>query len=36
MEQSDPEAASHLHQIVIRLLSERVTHLVDTVNALET
>jgi SulP family sulfate permease len=36
MERSDPEAASHLHQIVIRLLSERVTHLVDTVNALET
>jgi SulP family sulfate permease len=35
MEHSDPEVASTLHQIVIRLLSERVTHLVDTVNALE-
>lgn len=35
MEQSDPEVASTLHQIVIHLLSERVTHLVDTVNALE-
>jgi SulP family sulfate permease len=35
MENSDPEVASTLHQMVIRLLSERVTHLVDTVNALE-
>jgi SulP family sulfate permease len=35
MEKSDPEAASTLHQIIIHLLSERVTHLVRTVNALE-
>jgi SulP family sulfate permease len=35
MESSDPQAASTLHQIIIHLLSERVTHLVRTVNALE-
>lgn len=35
MEQSEPLAASTLHRIVIHLLSERVTHLVKAVNALE-
>ncbi|MFN2188937.1 MAG: SulP family inorganic anion transporter, partial [Candidatus Promineifilaceae bacterium] len=35
MEKNDPGASSTLHQIVIRLMSERVTHLVEMVNALE-
>jgi len=35
LEQDNPEAASMLHQIIIRLLAERVTHLVRTVNALQ-
>ncbi len=35
MEKSNPEAASTLHQVIIHLLSERVTHLVRTVTALE-
>jgi SulP family sulfate permease len=35
MEQADPEAASTFHQIIIRLLSQRLTHLIHTVNALQ-
>ena len=35
LEEENPEAASVLHQIIIRLLAERVTHLVKTVNALQ-
>lgn len=35
MEQSDPEAASLFHQAIIRLVSERLTHLIDTVDALQ-
>ncbi len=35
LELENPEAASILHQIIIRLLAERVTHLVRTVNALQ-
>lgn len=35
MEQSDPEAASLFHQGMIRLVSERLTHLINTVNALQ-
>jgi SulP family sulfate permease len=35
MEQEHPEVASAFHQIIVHLLSERVTHLINTVNALE-
>jgi SulP family sulfate permease len=35
MEQNDPEAASAFHQGIIRLVSERLTHLINTVNALQ-
>jgi SulP family sulfate permease len=35
MEQNDPEAASAFHQAIIRLVSERLTHLINTVNALQ-
>ncbi|UCC87923.1 MAG: SLC26A/SulP transporter family protein [Anaerolineales bacterium] len=35
MERTNPEAASTFHQIIIRLLSERLTHLIHTVNALQ-
>ncbi|MCG3212234.1 MAG: hypothetical protein FOGNACKC_05882 [Anaerolineae bacterium] len=35
MEQNDPEAASIFHQGIIRLVSERLTHLINTVNALQ-
>ena len=35
LENENPEAASKLHQIMIRLLAERVKHLVKTVSALE-
>jgi SulP family sulfate permease len=35
MEVEDPEAASLIHRVIIRLLSERVTHLVRTVDALQ-
>jgi CRP-like cAMP-binding protein len=35
MEQNDPEAASAFHQGIIRLISERATHLISTVNALQ-
>lgn len=35
MEQSDPEAASAFHRLIIHLLAERVVHLIKTVNALQ-
>lgn len=35
LEKDNPEAAATLHQIIIRLLAERVTHLVKTVYALQ-
>ncbi len=35
MEQHDPEAASALHQSIMRLVGERMTHLIGTVNALQ-
>lgn len=35
MEQDDPEAASTFHQGIIRLVSERLTHLINTVNVLQ-
>jgi SulP family sulfate permease len=35
MEQRDPEAAFAFHQGIIRLVSERLTHLIMTVNALQ-
>lgn len=35
LEQSDPAAAAEFHQLVARLLSERVVHLIDTVDALQ-
>jgi SulP family sulfate permease len=35
MERDDPEAASLFHQLVIRLLSRRLGHLINTVNALQ-
>ena len=35
MEQENPQAAANLHALVVHLLSERVAHLVKTVNALE-
>jgi SulP family sulfate permease len=35
MEADDPEAASTFHRLIIRLLSERVTHLVGTVDAMQ-
>lgn len=35
MEQNDPEAAFTFHQAIIRLISERLTHLINTVNALQ-
>jgi SulP family sulfate permease len=35
MEQADAEAAATLHEIVARLLAERVVHLVTTVEALQ-
>lgn len=35
MEQHDPEAASAFHQAIIRLVAERLTHLIDTVAALQ-
>ena len=35
MEAHDPEAASGLHQSIIRLVGERMTHLIGTVNALQ-
>jgi SulP family sulfate permease len=35
MEQNDPEAASAFHQGIIRLISERLTHLINAVDALQ-
>jgi SulP family sulfate permease len=35
LEQEDPQTAATFHQIVARLLSERVVHLIDTVDALQ-
>jgi sulfate permease, SulP family len=35
LEQSDPAAAAEFHQLIARLLSERVVHLIDTVDALQ-
>ncbi|HMP39194.1 MAG TPA: SulP family inorganic anion transporter [Roseiflexaceae bacterium] len=35
MERDDPEAASAFHQGIIRLVSERLTHLITTVHALQ-
>jgi len=35
MEQNDPEAASAFHHGIIRLVSERLTHLINTVDALQ-
>ncbi|MCP4363423.1 MAG: SLC26A/SulP transporter family protein [Chloroflexi bacterium] len=35
MEQNDPEVASAFHHGIIRLVSERLTHLINTVNALQ-
>jgi SulP family sulfate permease len=35
MERNDPEAASLFHQLVIRLISRRLGHLINTVNALQ-
>jgi SulP family sulfate permease len=35
MEQNDPEAATVFHQGIIRLVSERLTHLINTVDALQ-
>jgi SulP family sulfate permease len=35
MEEENPKAAANLHRLVVHLLSERVAHLVQTVNALE-
>jgi SulP family sulfate permease len=35
MEQNDPDVASTFHRGMIRLLSERLTHLINTVNALQ-
>jgi len=35
MEQNNPEAAFAFHQGIIRLVSERMTHLINTVNALQ-
>lgn len=35
LEMENPEAAAMLHQIAIRLLAKRVTHLIKTVNALQ-
>lgn len=35
MEQNDPEAAFTFHQAIIRLVSERLTHLINTANALQ-
>jgi SulP family sulfate permease len=35
MEKNDPEAASIFHQIIVDLLAERVTHLINVVNALQ-
>jgi SulP family sulfate permease len=35
LEQENPDAASAFHLIIARLLSERVVHLIDTVDALQ-
>ena len=35
MEKENPQAAGNMHQLVVHLLSERVAHLVKTVNSLE-
>ncbi len=35
LEKQNPKVASVLHQAMVRLLAERVTHLVETVNALQ-
>ena len=35
LENKNPETASMLHQLVVRLLAERVTRLIRTVNALQ-
>jgi SulP family sulfate permease len=35
MEKNNPEAASLFHQIIVDLLAERVTHLINVVNALQ-
>ncbi len=35
LEKENPAAASMLHQVIVRLLAERITHLVKTVNALQ-
>lgn len=35
LEKENPEVASKLHQLIVRLLAERVTHLVKTVSALQ-
>ena len=35
MEMENPDVASMLHRLIVRLLSDRVTHLMDTVEALQ-
>jgi SulP family sulfate permease len=35
MEQEAPETASALHRVIVHLLSERLTHMIGTVNALQ-
>jgi SulP family sulfate permease len=35
MEQESPETASALHRVIVHLLSERLTHMIGTVNALQ-
>jgi SulP family sulfate permease len=35
MEKENPQAAANMHRLIVHLLSERVAHLVKTVNALE-
>lgn len=35
MEKTDPEVASTFHQIIVHLVTERLTHLINTVQALE-
>ena len=35
MEKENPQAAANMHSLIVHLLSERVAHLVKTVNALE-
>lgn len=35
LESKNPEVASMLHRLMVRLLAERVSHLIKTVNALQ-